>query len=95
MRGSTIKVDPALVAASHQFLGPSSIRMRLKIYGPATGTATINTRPLASVNDGVVLGPQFPPLVIDAAEDGELVRQPFHVLYSAANLAVSWIETLD
>lgn len=94
MRPSSITADTAADAtASHQIVGASSNRVRLKIYPPEASFAAVNTRALADSSDGIVLSAGGMPLVLDLAEDGDIVQQPWLARGNAAGAFVAWIET--
>lgn len=89
---SRISFDPAPSGSPVGVISPSSTRIRLSIYAPATGMVTISQDPNVAVGSGINLVPGSQPLELDAQHNGDMVRGAFFFIYSGVISPASWVE---
>ena len=92
-RTSRIQFDTNLTT-SHVFLSPSEKRVRLHIYPPLGGNVTLIDSDNPSANNGMVLSPLSPELVLDLDDDGDIVQKAWSVVPGAGLTSFSWIEVM-
>jgi hypothetical protein len=85
----------ALATSSAQLLAPSALRCSILLSPHPTVTYAISDKPMASLNDGVVVTPTGGPVLVRREDFGDLLCKAWYGLANAAidvRILVGYVE---
>lgn len=92
---SFVQFDPAPSTSSREILGPSTRRRAIKFFAPSVGRVTLSNAPVTVDGAGWVLAAGQNPIEFDYDNDGAIVTQPWHALYTASATGVGYSQVMD
>lgn len=82
------------VTAQPQMLVPANINRVVLAFYPGAASYAINPNKPASMNDGIIIGGSFAPVIFDIERFGEIVQLDWWIFASATPGLFNYLEVL-